>query len=118
MAVGYSSGDVVMFNLLTQEETFAHRIHTSQITAIEVTRLNLKNNSGLFPNRVLITGTDADECSIMIWNMENKRPMKRLNGHTARISDILSFEDNATICTSSHDSKIAIWDMMNNFTCQ
>jgi WD40 repeat protein len=44
--------------------------------------------------------------------------MKRLSGHTARISDIVSFEDNSTICTSSYDSKIAIWDMVNNYTCQ
>lgn len=108
VVIGYDSGDVVIFHLLKQEESFAHRIHTSAITALEVTNLNLRSNSGLLPTQVLITGTDAEECSVMIWNISSKRPMKRLNGHRARISAILSLEDNATICTSSYDSKIAI----------
>ena len=84
---------------------------------MHITRLNLQTNSGLFPSKVLITGTDAGDSSILIWNMDQKKPMKRLNGHTNRINEIVSFQDEATICTSSDDGNIAVWDLMNDFAC-
>ena len=118
VAVGFTSGDLIFFNLDKLEPDYGHREHQSSITTIEVASISMLNKDGSrVLRRVLLTGGSDEECSILVWDLESNLPMKRLSGHSHLISSIIDLGDSSTIVVGSFDSKISFWDLSEQFSC-
>ena len=116
-AVGFTSGDLIFYDLKNYRSLYGHKEHKSAISSIEVAVIGLKTHLGMQSKKILLTGGSEHECSILVWNIETMKPLKRLSGHEHLISSIVDLGDSASIATSSFDSKIAIWDLSENFSC-
>lgn len=79
-------------------------------------RNKMKNLVGM--RKILLTGGSESECSILVWDLKTRKPVKRLSGHKHLISSIQDLGDYSHVATSSFDSKIAIWDIRNEFKCK
>lgn len=79
-------------------------------------KYKMANISGM--KKILLTGGSESECSILVWDLKTRKPIKRLSGHKHLISSIQDLGDYCHVATSSFDSKIAIWDIRNDFNCK
>ena len=86
--------------------------------------INFKNSAANLKLRivglrkVLMTGGSESECSIIVWDLEHRKALKRLSGHKHQISCIVDLKDFTHVASSSFDSRIAIWDISNGFSCK
>ena len=101
-----------------------YRLHSSSINSMEVVFINFKDTAtnlklrtvGL--RKVLMTGGSESECSIIVWDLEHRKALKKLSGHKHQISCIVDLKDFAHVASSSFDSRVAIWDISNGFSCK
>ena len=116
-AIGFSSGELIFYDLSTKQPISGHREHTGPISTMQTCYINLKTPSGPQPTSILLTGGSEAESSVLVWNLDTNSAMKRLSGHEHLISSIIDLGDSASIATASFDAKVAIWDLSNKFTC-
>ena len=116
-AIGFTSGDLLFYNTETRTAIYGYKEHNSAISTIEVATIALKTPLGVQSQRILLTGGSESECSILVWNIDSMQPLKRLSGHQHLISSIVDLEDCASVATSSFDTKVAIWDLSETFSC-
>jgi hypothetical protein len=96
IAVGFTSGDLVFTDLNqifkkdfdgTSLKEECYKLHTSSVNSMEVVTINFKNipsnsrskRTGI--RKILMTGGSESECSIIVWDLESRKAMKRLSGH-------------------------------------
>ena len=129
IAVGYSSGDVLFTNLSYHRGPGygeVAKVHKSAVNSMEVMWVWFRNQSPVGKRgtrlsglkQILLTGGSESECTILVWDLDSKKALKRLSGHQHLISSIVDLGDYAHVATSSFDSKVAIWDISQNFTCK
>lgn len=116
-AIGYTSGDLIFYNLADYHCISGHREHNSAISTMEVAELAMRGKNGIQSRSILLTGGSENESSILVWDLETHKPLKRLSGHENLISSIIDMKDSASIATASFDCKVAIWDLSQNFNC-
>lgn len=133
VAIGFTSGDLIFTDInqilkpefqgeSLKEEVY--RLHSSSINSMAVVFINFKNTAANLKLRtvglrkVLMTGGSESECSIIVWDLENRKALKRLSGHKHQISCIVDLKDFTHVASSSFDSRIAIWDISNGFSCK
>lgn len=114
VAIGFSSGDVVIQHLESLEVLDSYKRHSSAITCLE--------SSILLDSRgkcreVLLSGGSEKECSIMVYNLEEKKAITRLTGHQNLVSAVRDLRDGRTIVTASFDTQISFWDLKGDFRC-
>lgn len=122
-AIGFTSGDLVFYNMASFEALTGFREHSSPISCIQTSKIEISTPLGAQSTLVLLTGSSERDSSIIVWKISFKGglfsidPIKKLSGHSHLISSILSLPETSCIVTSSFDSKIAIWDLSEKFTC-
>jgi hypothetical protein len=96
IAIGFSSGDLIFTDLnqvfKKEYEGFSlkeecYKLHSSSINSMEVAMINFKDvpvnsrdrRTGI--RKILMTGGSESECSIIVWDLESRKAMKRLSGH-------------------------------------
>jgi WD40 repeat protein len=84
---------------------------------MEIAEIGIKTKLGIENKKILLTGGSETECSVLVWDLVANEPLKRLSGHDHLISSIIDLGDGASIATASFDSKVAIWDLSENFNC-
>lgn len=133
IAIGFSSGNIIFTDLnqvfkkeyqgfSLKEECY--KLHSSSVNSMEVAMINFKDvpansrekKTGL--RKILLTGGSESECSIIVWDLESRKAMKRLSGHKHQISCIIDLKDYCHVASASFDSRVAIWDISNNFVCK
>ncbi len=63
-------------------------------------------------NKLMAIKTEFDHC-LYIWDMEIKKEIKKLEGHTDVIAGIIFLDDDKCILTSSNDCSIRLWNIEN-----
>lgn len=116
-AIGFTSGDLVFYDLENYKALCGHREHTGAISTMEIAEICFKTKVGMQNKKILLTGGSENECSVLVWDLLANEPLKRLSGHEHLISSIIDLGDGATIATASFDCKVAIWDVSENFNC-
>jgi WD40 repeat protein len=116
-AIGFTSGDLVFYDIENYKPLCGHREHTGAISTMEIAEIGIKTKMGIENKKILLTGGSESECSVLVWDLLANEPLKRLSGHDHLISSIIDLGDGATIATASFDSKVAIWDLSENFNC-
>ena len=72
--------------------------HTNWISALVITK----------DNKYIISG--SRDCTVTIWNLEEKRQEAILRGHTNYVNTVAVTNDNKYIVSGSNDSTIIIWN--------
>lgn len=134
--LGLSSGELIFYSISEKSTILCKKKHKGNISCIEYLKVNAKdvsNNGDFFYNEnsekldsslvgseyreFIITGGDEQDRSIIVWDVETMKALKKFSGHKLLISSIKHIGDNATIASSSYDGKIALWDLSKKFTC-
>lgn len=116
-AIGFTSGDLIFYDLRNFQCLSGHREHNSAISTMEMAEVSMKGKLGVESKNILLTGGSETESSILVWDIKTQRPLKKLSGHENLISSIIDLQDSASIATASFDCKVAIWDLSQNFNC-
>jgi WD40 repeat protein len=87
------------------------RKYCEAITSIG-TSLALNSYTGQWKEK-LITAYLNDKYSLVVWQLDNLKPIKELLGHTNIVSSIITLRD-SIIASTSLDSKIIFWDVEKN----
>ena len=112
LAVGYCSGETVFYSMADFKVLSKSKEHTGSISAMESGKLCLPDSGGRISNYdVLMTGGNEADQTIVVWDMSNFTPMKRLRGHNHMITAIVDLGDCGTIMTGAMDAQLAFWDM-------
>ena len=112
LAVGYCSGETVFYSMADFKVLSKSKEHTGSISAMESGKLCLPDGGGMISNYdVLMTGGNEADQTIVVWDMSNFTPMKRLRGHNHMITAIVDLGDYGTIMTGAMDAQLAFWDM-------
>lgn len=132
VAIGFTSGDLLFtdlnqcfkpeFNGVSLKEE-CYKVHTSSINSMEVSMINFKKSSSskskeVDPRKILLTGGSESECSIIVWDLDDRKALKRLSGHKHQISCIVDLKDFSHVASASFDGRVAIWDISKNFACK
>lgn len=119
LAISFSSGDLVFFDVEKQEPICCIREHSVSISTMEMAWIKMKNQltNRYELKRLLMTGGSEPENLVIAWDIENFKPLKRLSGHSHLISSIRDLGDHATLATASFDSRVAFWDLRDHFKC-
>lgn len=117
IAIAFSTGSLCCFEIQNNTVLWSKKEHKGPISSIEITHISFQTVNGLQSKKVILTGGNEEERSILVWDVETSQLLKKLSGHNHLISSIASLEDNSSIATASFDSKIAIWDLSTSFNC-
>lgn len=122
--IGLSSGELIFYSISKKEVLHLKKKHKGSIISLEYIKiednsLNLfENNSKNTPKKeYIISGGGDKETSIIVWDLEKMKALKKFSGHKNRVSCVKNLGDNATIVSTSYDSKIAFWDLKEKFNC-
>lgn len=61
-------------------------------------------------NKLIAIKTEFDHC-LYIWDLETKKEIRKLEGHTDVIAGVIFLDDDKCILTSSNDCSIRLWDI-------
>ena len=65
---------------------------------------------------ILASGSDHEDCSIIIWDVEKKSIIRKLLGHQAAVVSLICLGDYKHIVSASYDKNIRIWNLAENKT--
>ncbi len=66
-------------------------------------------NIGIFlPGSRAATG--ADDFDVILWDLETRKPIRRLEGHQGKVFDLAATADGTRLASASWDGTIRIWD--------
>lgn len=119
LTISFSSGDLIFYDLQKNQPICCIREHSTAISTMEVAYIKMKNpeNGNFELKRILLTGGSEPENLVIAWDIDSLKPLKRLSGHSHLISSIRDLGDEATLATASFDSRVAFWDLREQFKC-
>ena len=106
IALGFTTGEVVIFSLQNYKPQYGFNELNSPVCCLETI---------FTPNKYLICGGGKSDPTLIIWDFENSRGIRRLSGHKDLISSVIDISDGRHIMTGSFDSKIVIWEIEESF---
>jgi WD40 repeat protein/DNA-binding SARP family transcriptional activator len=59
--------------------------------------------------RIALSG--LQDGSLIVWDMESKKEIQRLHGHTVRINDLAISPDGSTALSGGDDRQVILWDL-------
>lgn len=85
---------------------------------------NGSKSSIMFPNAYAINAMDISPNhkmlaigrelgDVIIWDIENKQPLRKISGHQSAVTDVEFSPDNGFLITSSRDHTARLWDIDN-----
>lgn len=105
VCVGYSTGEVRMFNYVDKSIISTLRGHRSAVSA-----LVLKPPS----NDILVTG--SADCTIVLWDLVSRNGIARLQGHKDMITALGFVNNNSNadslLVSASKDTLLKVWDLV------
>lgn len=114
-AIGFESGELVFFSISEKSPIYCKRKHKGAISCIEF--LVVKDKATSTYKRYIVTGESGEGNSLIVWDSERMKALKKFSGHKMDITSIKHLGDNATIASSSLDGKVALWDLSSKFGC-
>eukprot|EP01127_Copromyxa_protea_P022589 TRINITY_DN8179_c0_g1_i1.p1 TRINITY_DN8179_c0_g1~~TRINITY_DN8179_c0_g1_i1.p1 ORF type:complete len:959 (+),score=261.96 TRINITY_DN8179_c0_g1_i1:33-2909(+) len=99
LAVGYSSGAIIIWNVETGEMETKFSGHKSEITALNYAE------SGTY----LASG--SKDTDIVVWDMIAERGLYKLRGHKNAITQVAFLNKTKVLVSSSKDQLLKVWDL-------
>eukprot|EP01126_Amoeba_proteus_P047323 TRINITY_DN5394_c0_g1_i7.p1 TRINITY_DN5394_c0_g1~~TRINITY_DN5394_c0_g1_i7.p1 ORF type:complete len:712 (+),score=151.18 TRINITY_DN5394_c0_g1_i7:71-2206(+) len=99
LAVGYSSGNIIVWNLEKREREMKFSGHKSGISA-----LNFDCNGSY-----LVSG--SKDTDIAVWDVIGERGLFKLRGHKNAITQVTFLNKTKALVSSSKDQLVKIWDL-------
>ncbi len=119
VAIGYSTGDIRVFNYLTNTHTATLRGHRSAVTSLayDTTSGTSSSNIGL---TLVSGGADTD---IYVWDLVGMQAHARLRGHHDAVTGVLFLRRNVgssslLVVSSSKDAQLKVWDTETRYCIQ
>ena len=93
--------------------------HLPQIPQLSELKINVqaKEPKKKIIRKMLATGGDLKDRSIIMWDLNTFEPLQKLYGHENHISSIIALSKNYAFVSSSTDCKIALWDTTSTIHC-
>lgn len=74
------------------------------IFAIDKSKLNEK--------QYLCSGGGNGDYSVMVWDYDSNKALRKMCGHTDGVTQIVALRDGVHIISSSQDTTIRVWDVL------
>ena len=106
VAIGYSTGEIKIFNYITNALVTTLRGHRSAVTSLAYDELN--SDRGLF---LASGGADTD---IFVWDLVANLGLARLRGHKGAVTGVgfvTGAQNQRLLISVSKDTQLKVWDL-------
>lgn len=111
ICVGYTTGEVRVFNYITGAITATYRGHRSAVTTIAL--------DGVSQDGTLLASGGAD-CDIVVWDQVAAQGLVRFREHKDAVTALafLETDDRKLLISVSKDTLLKVWDVDNKYCMQ
>ena len=102
MIVGYENSEIFIYTCYNWRLYSKFNKHTERVRCLEVSLLN---------NNIFASG--GLDHKIVIWDINEKKDIALLEGHTDWVKSIIFSKDQQQLFSTGDDTKIAKWNISN-----
>ena len=99
IAIGSSSGDIIILDTTTGAQTAVLHGHTNEVNCVAFSS----------DGTSLVSG--SDDKTVKLWDMQTGGVVKTFLGHTEQVWSVSISVDHTTVASGSHSGTICLWDV-------
>jgi WD40 repeat protein len=112
-AAALSPSGAILFSAAEEETLRLWDTFSGRCEAVLKTPNNVTTAAALSEDMRLALSAGLYDHTITVWDMESRKPIKALKGHTGRIVSVSFTPDGRFALSAAHDATVRLWDLEN-----